>query len=189
MNLQSTEVRLLHFITLSVLFWIFSLPDLAFLSELIFSTQIIKDSQKILPRGNLVFQSFMGYGLILRIDSCYVSHSHFISFTSSHLIWCHLIFTISSHGPLRPFPSTFSHAHSFSHRDNDTQHSAYCAIDSSTIHHPLFPRDLLSQTPLCRPWSLTLTPRCSSKTNHQQRPKSPYRKLPTYPNEIIRIYP
>jgi hypothetical protein len=42
---------------------------------LILSTPIIKDSQKILPRGNSVFRWFMGYGLILPIGSCYVSSS------------------------------------------------------------------------------------------------------------------
>jgi hypothetical protein len=48
-------------------------PESFFRAELTFSTPIIKDSQKILPRGNSVSQSFMGYGLIPRIGSCYVS--------------------------------------------------------------------------------------------------------------------
>jgi len=34
----------------------------------------------------------------------------------------------------------------------------------------------------------SLIPRCPPKTNHQQRPKSTYSKLPKNPNEIIRIY-
>lgn len=93
MNLQSTEVCLLHSMTLSLsLFGIFRCLIFRLLLELTVSTRIIKDSQKILPRGNSVFQSFMGYGLILRIDSCYVSPSHLISFhlISSHFMPSHL---------------------------------------------------------------------------------------------------
>jgi hypothetical protein len=49
------------------------LHDSKSLRSLILSTPTTKGSQKILPRGNSVFRWFMGYGLILPIDSCYVS--------------------------------------------------------------------------------------------------------------------
>jgi len=80
--------------------WHITTPPCSYIpyGSLTFSTPIIKDSQKTSLRGNLVSQSFMGYGLIPRIGSCYVSpplvsslsHPPF-SISSPSMIQCRIL--------------------------------------------------------------------------------------------------